>query len=48
MGSYAGFLGLYGPKGALGSQINVDKVAEVSEEILQFLKKFRETTLKIF
>ena len=40
-----GFLGLFGPKGALGSQKNVEEVAEVSEEIWRFLKKFREPTL---
>ena len=40
-----GFLGLFGPKGALGSQKNVEEVAEVSEEIWRFLKKFREATL---
>ena len=40
-----GFLGLFGPRGALGCQKNVEDVAEVSEEIWQFLKKFCEPTL---
>ena len=33
------------PKGALGSQNNVEQVAEVSEEIWRFLKKFCEPSL---
>ena len=40
-----GLFGLFGPKGALGSQNNVEQVAEVSEEIWRFLKKFREPSL---
>ena len=37
--------GIFGPKGALGSQNNVEQVAEVSEEIWRFLKKFCEPSL---
>ena len=37
--------GTFGPKDALGSQNNVEQVAEVSEEIWRFLKKFCEPTL---
>ena len=40
-----GFLGLFGPKGALGSQKHVEEATEVSEEIWRFLKKFCEPTL---
>ena len=41
----AGFVGLFCPKGALGSQKSLGKKSGVSEEIWQFLKKFCETTL---
>ena len=34
-----------GPKGALGSQKNLEEVTEVSEEIWRFLKTFCEPTL---
>ena len=44
-GSCVGLFGHFGPKGALGSQNNVEEVAEVSEEIWRFLKKFCEPTL---
>ena len=44
-GSCVGFLGFFCPKGALGSQKHVEEVAEVSEEIWRFLKKFCEATL---
>ena len=40
-----GFLGFFGPKGALGSQKHVEEVAEVSEEIWLLLKKFCEPAL---
>ena len=39
------FLELLVPKGAWGSQKHVEEVAEVSEEICRFLKKFCDPTL---
>ena len=44
-GSCVGIFGTFGPKGAMGSQNNVVEVANVSEEIWRFLKKFCEPTL---
>ena len=44
-GSCSGRYGHFGPIGALGSQKHVEGVAEVSEEIWRFLKKFCEPTL---